>query len=368
MIVHLSVGGQRLRVRLSHVLGERAMTIGAASVALPDLNTARQWDFVAATKRDLTFGGRTSATMLKGQELLSDPVDLRVGDGEDLIVTLFSPTSSGPLSWHATSQQESVTGPGDLSEDAVGNGFTTRRNCCWVALSGVDVLRRKAAGSIVVLGDSLADGNGTTLDANKRWPDLLAQRLLNTQHNGKVPAVLNAGLSGNRLNHEGTEPGAGGFPGFVQLGTNAGARLDQDVFSQPGVRTVVFDLGIDDIWMNGDSPDAIINAIRQAAAQVRERGLRFVAATLAPYEGFEVAPGTAAGEWTPAKEATRTAVNAYLRSSHEFDGMIDFDAVLRDPANPSRLRSEFDSGDHLHPNDAGNQAMANAVPRRLVIR
>jgi lysophospholipase L1-like esterase len=362
MMVHLSVGGERVRVRLSNVFGEGAMTIGTATVALPDLSTPRQWDFDAATMRTLTFNGRTSATMLKGQELLSDPIDLQIGDLQDLLVTVFFPVASGPLSWHATTQQSNFTGPGDLSSDAVGAGFTTRLNCCWVVLSGVDVLRPKPTGTIVVVGDSLGDANGSTLNANKRWPDLLAKRLVDTRHNGKVPGVLNASLAGNRLNHEGPEPGAGGFPGFVQLGTNAGARLNEDVFPQTGVQTVILDLGINDIWLNGDSADAIIDAIRQAGAQVRERGIRFVAATLGPYEGFAVTPGSPAGEWTPEKEATRNAVNEYLRSSHEFDGLIDFDALLRDPANPSRLKAEFDSGDHIHPNDTGNQAMADFVP------
>lgn len=366
MMVHLSVGGEQVRVRLSNVFGEGAMTIGAATVALPDLSTPRQWDFDAATQRVLTFGGRTSATMLKGQELLSDPVGLQVPDLQDVMVTVFFPTASGPLSWHAVSQSSTFSGPGDLSTDAAGAGFTTRRNCCWFVLSGVDVLRTKATGSVVVLGDSLGDGNGSTLNANKRWPDLLAKRLLDGQANTKVPGVLNASLAGNRVNHEGTEPGAGNFPGFVQLGTNAGARLNEDVFPQTGVGTVIFDIGINDIWLNGDPADAIINSIRQAGAQVRERGIRFVVGTLGPYEGFAVTPGAPAGEWTPEKEATRNAVNDFLRTSGEFDGVIDFDEVLRDPANPSRLRAEFDSGDHIHPNDAGNQAMADAVPLSLL--
>jgi len=129
---------------------------------------------------------------------------------------------------------------------------------------------------------------------------------------------------------------------------------------------VLFDLGINDIWMTGDSADAIIDAIRKAGAQVRERGLRFIPATLGPYEGFAVTPGAPAGEWTPEKEATRTAVNTFLRGTHEFDGLLDFDAVLRDPAHPSKIRPEFDFGDHIHPNDAGNQAMAEAIPLRLV--
>ena len=366
MIVHLSVGGEQLRVRLSNIFGEGAQTIGAASVALPDLNTTRGWDFIASTQRTLTFNGRTSFTMLKGQELLSDPVDLEVGDLQEVVVTVFYPAPSGPLSWHATSQSSVFSGPGNLSADAIGAGFTTRRNCCWFTVSGVDVLRRKAEGSVVVLGDSLGDANGSTLNANKRWSDLLAQRLIEAHRNGKSPAVLNASLSGNRLNHEGAEPGAGGFPGFVQLGTNAGARLNEDVFEQTGVDTVIFDVGINDIWMNGDSADAIIDSIRQAGAQVRERGIRFVVATLGPFQGFAVNPSAPAGEWTPEKEATRLAVNDFLRSSGEFDGVIDFDEVLRDPANPSRLRAEFDFGDHIHPNDAGNQAMADAVPLGLL--
>jgi len=307
--------------------------------------------------------------MLKGQEVLSDPLDFPVNDLEDLVVSLFFPVASGPVSWHATSQQSSfatAAGGGDLSAAPGGTGYTIRRDCCWYVLSGVDVLRHKDSGSVVVVGDSLGDANGSTLNANKRWADLLAKRLIDTRHNGKVPGVLNASLSGNRLNHEGPEPGAGGFPGFVQLGTNAGARLNEDIFPQTGVRTVLFDLGINDIWMTGDSADAIIDAIRNVGSQVRERGLAFVPATLGPYEGFMLTPGNPQGEWTPEKDATRNAVNAFLRGTHEFDGLIDFDQLLRDPAHPSKLRADVDSGDHIHPNDVGNQAMADLVPLRLL--
>jgi lysophospholipase L1-like esterase len=368
MIVHLSVGGEQVRVRLSHIFGERTATIGAATVAKPNASTPELSDIDPATLHQLTFGGHTSTTVLKGQELLSDPVDLAVGDLQDLVITVYFPVASGPVSWHATSLQNSFTGAGDLSTAAGGSGFTIVRTCCWYALSGVDVLRHKTAGTVVVLGDSLGDGSGSTLNANKRWPDLLAARLVASGPNGKVPGVLNASLAGNRLNHEGTEPGAGGFPGFAQLGTNAGARLNEDVFPQTGVETVILDLGINDIWMTGDPADAIINSIRQAGAQVHARGIRFVVGTLGPYEGFAVTPGSPAGEWTPEKEATRNAVNEFLRTSGEFDGVIDFDAVLRDPANPSRLRAEFDSGDHIHPNDAGYQAMADLVPLQLLSR
>lgn len=359
MIVRLSVGGEQVRVRLTNIYGEGPVTIGAATVALPNTTTPILYDVDPTTVRDLKFNGRSTATMLKGQELLSDSIPLRVADQQDLVVSVYLPTATGPVTWHVTSRQSSYSGPGDLT-DAPSTGWTIGRTCCWFFLSGVDVLRRKSPGSIVVIGDSLGDANGSTLNANKRWPNLLAERLIAANRNGKAPGVLNTSLAGNRLNHEGTEPGAGGFPGFVQLGPNAGARLNEDVFAQTDARTVIMDVGVNDIWMNGDPADAIINSIRQAGAQVQERGLRFVAATLGPFEGYAVTPSAPAGEWTPEKEATRLAVNHFLRTTHEFD-VIDFDAVLRDPANPSRLRPDFDSGDHIHPNDAGNQAMADFV-------
>ena len=224
------------------------------------------------------------------------------------------------------------------------------------------MLRHTNYGPVVVLGDSLGDANGSTLDANTRWPNLLYSRLLAARGND-APAVLNASLAGNRLNHEGTEPGAGGFPGFAELGTNALARLDDDVFDQIGTRTVITDLGINDIWMSNDSADAIIATLRQVNQQVKEHGAVSLVATLAPYKG-----NGGPGVWTPEKDATRQAVNAYLRSSDEFDGVIDFDAVLRDPADPAQLRPAYDSGDHIHPNDLGNQAMADAISLQMLLK
>jgi lysophospholipase L1-like esterase len=361
MIVHTSVGGDQLRIRLTNTFSDNALTVGHATVAKPDQSTPDLSDVDPGTLHDLTFNGQPSATLLKGDELLSDPVDLPVDNLRDLVVTLFLPAATGPVTWHAISRQSSFIGAGDLTAATAGTGFTTTRNCCWFFLSGVDVLRHKAAGSIVVLADSIGDGSGNTVNAKTRWPDLLATRLVDAQRGGRVPGVLNASLAGNRLNHEGSERGAGGFPGFVQFGTNTGARLNEDVFPQTGVRTVLFDLGINDIWMSGDSADAIIDSIRKIASQIRERGLRLVVATLAPFEGLE-----GDGVWTPDKDATRNAVNTFLRGSREFDGLIDFDALLRDPAQPSKLRSEFDSGDHIHPNDAGSQAMADLIPLRLI--
>ncbi|MEU5942195.1 SGNH/GDSL hydrolase family protein [Micromonospora sp. NPDC047548] len=364
MIVHTSVGGDRLRVRLTNLYGEQAVRVGHATVARPNTATPDdRSDIDAGTLHELTFGGATSATINKGAELLSDPLDLAVEEQEDLVVTLHFPVLTGPVTFHGQSKVTNFIGATDLTTATDGAGFTIRPNCCWMFLSGLDVQRRQTPGSIVILGDSIGDGNGSTVNANKRWPDLLADRLVDARPEVRTPGVLNLSLAGNRLNHEGPEPGAGGFPGYHELGPNALARLNEDVFPQTGVKTVVTHLGINDIWMSNDSAEQIIAALRQVNQQVKARGLRSLAATLTPYEGHGN-PGV----WTPEKDATRQAVNSWLRGpgAHEFDGVLDFEAVLRDPGQPSRLLPAYDSGDHIHPNDAGNQAMADAVPLRLL--
>ncbi|BCL17651.1 SGNH hydrolase [Micromonospora sagamiensis] len=362
MVVHTTVGGDRLRIRLSNIFGEQAVKLGRATVAMPNTGTPDDLSDIDTTSlRELTFGGSTTVTMNRGGELLSDPVDLPVGEQQDLVVTLHFPTSTGPVTFHGQSRQTTYIGATDLTGAAGGAGFTLRPNCCWFFLSGVDVERRRSPGAVVVLGDSIGDGNASTVNANKRWPDFLADRLIDTRSEVRTPGVLNASLAGNRLNHEGTESGAGGFPGYHELGPNALARLNEDVFAQTGARTVVTHLGINDIWMSGDSAESIIASLRQINQQVQQRGLTSLVATLTPYEGHG-----AEGVWTPEKEATRQAVNAYLRSSTEFDGVLDFDRVLRDPAQPSRLLPAYDSGDHIHPNDLGNKAMADAVNLRLL--
>ncbi len=362
LIVHTTVSGAQVRVRLSNEHGDQAVSVGHASVAKPDLSTAVGSDIDPASLHELTFGGQASAVMNKGAELLSDPVDLAVGSQQDLVVTVYFPTPTGPTTFHSTSRQHNFVGPTDLADATDGAGFTTTRTCCWFFLSGVDVLRHTNYGPVVVFGDSLGEGNGSTLDANTRWPNLLYARLAAAKGHD-APAVLNASLAGNRLNHEGSEPGAGGFPGYNELGMNALARLDDDVFSETRTQTVITDLGINDIWMSDDSATAIIATLRQLNSQLQEHGVRSLVATLAPYQG-----NGGPGVWTPEKDATRQAVNDYLRHSGEFDGVIDFDRVLRDPSNPAQLLPAFDSGDHIHPNDAGNQAMADAVSLSMLSR
>lgn len=365
MTVQTTVGGDRLRVRLTNLYGEQAVKVGHATVARPNTATADDLsDIDPSSLLELTFnGGAASATINKGAELLSDPLPMRVKEQEDLVVTLYFPVLTGPVTFHGQSRVTNFIGATDLTTAAGGAGFTIRPNCCWMFLSGIDVERRLSPGAVVVLGDSIADGNGSTVNADRRWPDLLAKRLISARPEVLTPGVLNLSLAGNRLNHEGTEPGAGDFPGYYELGPNALARLNEDVFPQTGVRTVVTHLGINDIWMSGDSADSIIATLRQINQQVQARGLTSLVSTLTPYEGHGN-PGV----WTAEKDATRQAVNTWLRGAgkREFDGVIDFDAVLRDPAQPSRLLPAYDAGDHIHPNDAGAQAMADAVPLRLL--
>ncbi|HEX4725398.1 MAG TPA: GDSL-type esterase/lipase family protein [Pseudonocardiaceae bacterium] len=359
-IVHLSIGGDRFRVRLTNALGQGTLSIGHATVAKQLAGATDVSDIDPSTLHDLTFQGQSSATVLKGDDLLSDPVNMHVGNLTNLVITIFLPTATGPVTWHAISVENTYIGPGDLTTAPTATPFTLVKACCWYFLSGVDVQRNNQIESVVVLGDSLADGSGNTLNANANWPDDLARRIV--QSNRPVESVLNESLAGNRLDHEGTEPGDGDFPGLVQLGTNTDARLAANLYAQNHPHTVLFDLGINDIWISHDSSAAIISSIRRIAADVHEHGMRFVVGTLGPFQNFD----TADGIWTPAKEATRTAVNTYLRTTHDVDGVVDFDAVLRDPANPAALNSVYDSGDGIHPNDAGSQAMANAIPLGLL--
>ncbi|HEV7650872.1 MAG TPA: GDSL-type esterase/lipase family protein [Actinophytocola sp.] len=364
MIVHTSVGGAKIRIRLTNIHGEKAVEVGRATVAKPNTSTPVLSDIDATTTKELRFNGSATATIHQGAELLSDPIDMRLADDQDLVVSVYFPTPTGLTTFHSTTRQSNFVGNGDLATAPGGEGYTTERTCCWFFLSSVDVLRSDAAGTVGVFGDSIADGNGTTFNGNMRWPDQLADRLFKVKH-GDIPGVLNLGLAGSRLNHEGPEPGDGGFSGFFELGANALSRLNEDVFSETSTHVVVVDLGINDIWMTNDPADKIIASLRQINQQARQRGLQVIIGTLGPFNGLAV-PGAV---WTAEKEATRNAVNQYLREHrYEFDAVVDFDKILRDSADPTKLKAEFDSGDHIHPNDAGSKAMAEAIPLDLIVR
>ncbi|MET8772246.1 GDSL-type esterase/lipase family protein [Streptomyces sp. NPDC004658] len=337
-VVHLSVGGTAIRVRLSNRLGATPLRLGAVTVAL---SRAAGPEAVPGTLRTATFRGATEATVPPGTDAVTDPLPLRVPAGADLLVTVFTPENSGPATYHRTALQTSYVAPAGAGraadEDGTAYTSTTSR---WYYVTGVDV-RGPAAGSVVAFGDSLTDGNGSTPDTNHRWPDRLAERLRERRL-----GVLNAGIAGNRLLLDGTGP-------------SALARLDADALDRAGVRVLVVLEGINDIKGTPEASDAaaFADAYRALVTRAHARGVRVVGVTLTPYGGHPA--------WTAAREAVRQRVNAVIRDGGVFDAVADADAVVRDPEDPGRILPAYDPGDHLHFNDAGMAAVADTVHRVL---
>ncbi len=314
-VVFTSIGGPQIRLRLTNTFGAQPLAVGAVHVARAAEGSA----IVPATDRAVTFGGQGGITIPPGGLALSDPVDLALPALSNLAVSIYVPQDIGPATQHTLGRQTSYVAGGD------------------------------ATGAVVTLGDSITDGFASTVDANLRWPDQLARRLVR-QYGNRV-GVSNAGISGNRVLNDG-------------IGPNALARLDRDVLSQAGVRHVTLMEGINDIGFSvAAAPgqevgaDRIIAGHRQVVARARELGLKVYGCTLTPFQG--------AGYYTAAGEAKRQEVNAFIRGSGEFDAVIDFDRAVRDPQNPLVLAADYDSGDHLHPNDAGYAAMATAIDLSL---
>ncbi|MEV0459418.1 SGNH/GDSL hydrolase family protein [Catellatospora methionotrophica] len=348
-LVRVSLGGSKVRLRITNAHGTGPLTIGHASIGLPV--TPGSPTLQPGSIREITFNGSASAVVYKGAELLTDPIDLPVGASTEVAVTLYLPVATGATSWHWTARQTSYVYAGDKAESVDGTGQTAAYNHFYY-LAGIEAFTATGLGTVVVLGDSISDGSGATLNANTRWPDYLAGRITSTWPALGDPGVLNVSLAGNQVTRDGLAINS------PALGDSALARLDDDVFSQPGVRTVFVELGINDVHLSGDPADRIIAGLRQLAIQAKDRGLRTVVATLGPFEGYST--------WTPEKEAVRQAVNTWLRGDNEFDGLVDFDKILRDPAAPSKVLPAYDSGDHIHPNDTGAQALAAAVPLWLL--
>jgi len=350
MIVRVSIGGDELRVRFSNAFGSTAVTLGDAHVAL----AGKAAEIVPGTDRALTFSGQASFTIPPGAMVLSDPVKLHVAALASLTVSVFVPNPTGPATWHALGRQTTyVSAPGDLcaSPDMPDAKTTTS----WYWLSGVEVLASQRAAAIVTLGDSITDGAAATVDANKRWPDVLAEQLAKRDNAKSEPlAVLNEGISGNRLLHD-------------VDGQNALARFDRDVLAQDGVRYLIVLEGINDIgWPHiqggkyaGDvvSADEMIVALKQIAERAHAHSIRVFGGTLTPFEG--------AFYETPDGEAERETVNEWIRTSGTFDGVIDFDEVTCDPTAPRRFLPADDSGDHLHPGDAGYETMGRMAAQVL---
>jgi lysophospholipase L1-like esterase len=333
-----------VRVVLSNAFGTAPIQIGAGDVALRSTGATIN----GASSKPLTFAGAASASVLPGATLVSDPVDLAVAPLSELVVDLFVPgelgTGPSPLTAHnGASQTNYLSQPGDFTGAPVLPVVGTTG--AWFLLSRIEVMAPANAAAVVTFGDSITDGARSTVDTNNRWPDHLARRL----SAAKQPvAVLNAGISGNRVLSDGA-------------GVSALARFDKDALMQTGVTHVVVMEGINDIGLGGASPSPsaadIIAGHRQLIERARARGLKIYGATLTPFEG--------AAYYTVEGEAKRQAVNEWIRTSKAYDGVIDFDALTRDPAAPTRMLPAYDSGDHLHPGDAGYKAMGESVDLAL---
>jgi lysophospholipase L1-like esterase len=344
-IVRTSIGGNRVRVVLSNAFGTAPIDIGAAAVALRDKDATVQ----TASVRPLTFSDSTTARILPGAVLVSDPADLAVGPLAELAIDLFLPGELGigasPVTAHTAAWQTNY-----ISSTGNHAGVVTMpveaRPTSWFLLARVEVLAPARTMAVVAFGDSITDGSRSTPDTNNRWPDHLARRL--AERKGAAVAVLNAGIGGNRVLGDGA-------------GLSALARFDKDVLMQTGVTHVVVMEGINDIGIarSNPSPSAadLIAAHKQLIQRARARGLKIYGATLTPYEG--------AAYFTPEGEAKRQALNEWIRTSKAYDAVIDFDKVTRDPAAPAKFLPLYDSGDHLHPGDAGYKAMGEAVDLAL---
>jgi lysophospholipase L1-like esterase len=364
-IVHVSLGGTGLRVRLSNEYGDQPLVIDEARVARRPARASGS-EIAPGTDRRLTFGGRSSITIPAGSPALSDPVSLRVPAFSDLAISLHLPRRTPDATVHGSAFQTNYVAAGNVTRSRRLSGATETTS--WHFLSGVSVAATPKAGAVVAFGDSITDGAVTTIDADHRWPDFLARRLQanpSLRHLG----VLNKGIGGNRLLHDGNTVSEGSFAGLGPLfGDSALSRFDRDVAAAPGARSVIVLLGINDIGQPTSlSPPSeavsvkdLIAGYRQLIARAHERGLRIFGATMTPFENT-----TIAGYYSAQNEAKRRAANRWIRTSGEWDGVIDFDRAVRDPNRPLRMRPAYDSGDHLHPNDAGMRAMADAIPLRL---
>ncbi|MDN2704591.1 SGNH/GDSL hydrolase family protein [Janthinobacterium sp. SUN100] len=353
-VARLSVGGPRVRIVLSNAYGKVPLRIGAATVALAASGSAID----AGSLRTLTFSGQPSASVAPGAPLVSDPVDLPVPDLARLTVSVHLPHASPTSTFHWDGRETAWIAPQDQTQaaridDSPGVHTTTAR----LLLSAIQVEAAPAAQAVAILGDSITDGASASLGMDARWPDFLAERLA-----PQGVAVINAGISGARLLSDG-------------MGTNALARFERDVLAQPGVRTVVVLLGINDISWPGTAfapreqrptLEELSSGYARLVAQARSRGVRVVGATLTPFAG--ALTGTTLSDYYQIdKDALRQQLNAWIRASGTFDAVLDFDAWARDPAHPLRLLPAYDSGDHLHPGDAGNRALAEGIDLPLLL-
>ena len=375
LIVHISVGGKRVRVKISNLFGDSPLVIGAVHIA----RRAGGADIDAASDRALKFKGLASTIIAAGSISTSDPVDLDVPPLSDLAVSLFFPKSATAATLHVLAQQTNYVSAPAGDSSAAAKFPVDKTITFWPFLTGVDVVGPERSASIVAFGSSTTDGDGSSDDSNHRWPDVLAERLQKTGGAMAQIGVLNEGIIGNRLLSDIESPRQAGGPFQAvldrlgpALGEAGVKRFDRDVLEQPGVKYVVLVLGINDILFPGEftaaseSVDAksVIEGNRQLIARAHKKGIRVIETTIPPFEDATFTHPVM-HFYTPEKEAARQEVNKWVRTSTEFDGVIDFDEVLRDPDHPTKLLPKYDAGDHLHANDEGYIASGNAISLSL---
>ncbi|HEY4146623.1 SGNH/GDSL hydrolase family protein [Pinirhizobacter sp.] len=347
MVVHASIGGTSLRLHLSNLRSSTPLLVGKVSIATQAHGAAA----VADSRHAVTVAQASTFTIPAGGEVVSDPIPVSVEADGNLLVSLYLPRATEASTWHSDAFDTTYVAESDHADDIDGAGYG-KSTTSWYYLSGLDV-STAAHGTVVAFGDSITDGYNTPTSAYARWPDALARRLATDHH---PMGVVDAGIGGNRVLSD--------VPNLWQ-GISAIKRFRHDALDQAGVRTVILMEGINDIG-NDAGPDnrpltaqAMIDGYRQLIAKAHGAGVRIIGGTLLPDKG--------AGYYAPAREAIRQACNRWIRHSGAFDGVVDFEQAVRDPSDHQALRPSYDSGDHLHPNAAGMQAMADAVDLRLLL-
>jgi lysophospholipase L1-like esterase len=334
MIVHPTAGGQGLRVRLSNAYGTSALDVGAVTVGVQQTGPT----VIPKTQHTVTFAGSDSVTIPAGTEAVSDPVSMDVRKASNLAISVYLPGATGPTTWHRLAQATSYIASGDWVGEPGGSPYQSITSS-WFFLDGVDVLTRPLTGTVVAFGDSITDGAYSTLDADDTYPDWLARRVGNY-------AVLNEGIGGNEILAD-TPSG----------GESALHRFERDAVDQLGVTDVIFLDGVNDIGA-GATASQIIDAMSQLIAQAHARCLTIIGGTITPFANSVY--------FTADHEQTREAVNQWIRTSGQFDGVADFDKALRDPANPLVIDPRYHTVGDLHPNDLGYQVMADTIDLSLL--
>ncbi len=355
-IVYSTVPGNHVQVRVSNSFSDRPLVVGRVAIGVRKFGAGLE----PHTDHVLRFGSKRSITVPPGAEAVSDPTAMAVPALTDLAVSIYLPDATGSPTYHALAQQTNyVSGTGNFADHSDGAAFAATSQS-WFYVDAVNVLAPGNVGAVVAFGDSITDGADSRLNANRRWPNDLARRLA-TSRVARRLGVVNEGINGNRI-----------LTGSACFGPSARSRLRRDVLTQAGVRDVILLEGINDIGFS-QTPDTgctapnadvsaaqIIAGYEQIIARVHAAGIKIFGGTLTPFKG--------AAYWSPAAEAKRDAVNNWIKTSGAFDGVIDFAAAVADPSDPKMIDPAYDSGDHLHPNDVGYQAMAKAVNLAMLRR